>query len=372
LNLIRFAQILTDWHEQNKREMPWAGNKDPYKIWISEIILQQTRVRQGWDYYLRFIQRFPDVFTLHAATENEVLHSWEGLGYYSRARNLKKSAAIIVKKYGGNMPDSYEKLLELPGIGPYTASAIAGFAFDLPHAVMDGNVTRFISRLLALEKPVQEANTKQQILDFVNRSILHAKPSLFNQAIMNFGAMICKPSSPECTLCPFSSECLAFRQNRTDTIPVKSVKTEKKQRHFHYFVIQNKMEKQLLLCQRNETDIWKGLYEFPMIEEKKPGLLSLNERMQAINTWMSGSHIKIDENVIVKQQELTHQKIHFYFYLVDSQKSLQSRFPTIQVVQKEKLTMFPMPVTLKNLVNANVFPDVIQIDDRPGIKQREF
>lgn len=342
--------------------MPWSDTKDPYKIWISEIILQQTRVSQGWDYYLRFIQRFPDVFTLHAASEKEVLHCWEGLGYYSRARNLKKSADIIVNKYGGNMPDSYEKLLELPGIGPYTASAIAGFAFELPHAVMDGNVTRLISRLLGLEKPVQETDTKKQILDFVNRSILHARPSRFNQAIMNFGAMVCKPSSPECALCPFSTDCLAFRQNRMDSIPAKSVKSKKKQRHFHYFIIQNTREKQLFLRQRNETDIWKGLYEFPMIEEKSQGVLSLSERVQVIKTWISDRNIKIDDDVMVKQQELTHQKIHFYFYQVDSQKPLQPLLPNIQVVQKEKLSAFPMPVSLKNLVDTEMFLDFNKSD----------
>ena len=333
--------------------MPWLEANDPYKIWISEIILQQTRVAQGWSYYLRFIQTFPDVFALHAAEEKDVLKAWEGLGYYTRARNLKNAASVIVQEYGGTFPDTYENILRLPGIGPYTAAAIAGFAFDLPHAVMDGNVIRVMTRILCLDKPADSTEVKKTVHRYVNEAIRHVKPSVFNQAVMNFGALVCKPQSPECPSCPLNAHCLAYAEGKVSAVPFKLPKQTKKNRFFHYFILHDKKTDTMAVSRRSYQDIWKGLYEFPLIERPDDGKMETSQ----LNTILSEWNLKaatVSTDILTRRQELSHQKITFYFYIIDINQQEANRQNGFEWVNRESAGYLAMPVTLKNVLRDHV------------------
>lgn len=334
--------------------MPWLEARDPYKIWISEIILQQTRVAQGWSYYLRFIQKFPDVFALHEAEEKEVLKAWEGLGYYTRARNLKKAASVIVQEYKGLFPDKYENILTLPGIGPYTAAAIAGFAFDLPHAVMDGNVIRIVTRLLCLDKPADSTDVKKKVHQYVNEAIVHVKPSVFNQAIMNFGALVCKPQSPDCPSCPFHTFCLAYSEGKVSAVPFKSPKQAKKNRFFHYFILQDKKTDTIAISRRLSQDIWKGLYELPLIERPDDGTIDTSQIQNVLSEWHLQS-ATVSTDVLTRRQELSHQKITFYFYIIDINQQETNQHVSFEWVNRESAGQLAMPVTLKNVLQDQVF-----------------
>lgn len=331
--------------------MPWLETKDPYKIWISEIILQQTRVAQGWSYYERFIERFPDITSLHKTQESEVLKYWEGLGYYSRARNIKKTADLIFTTYQGKFPDNYPDLLSLPGIGPYTASAIAGFAYDLPYPVLDGNVARFIARFLAVQSPPMEPPGKKIITDFLGSAIKESRPSAFNQAIMNFGALICKPSKPECFQCPFTSDCRAFQLQQTNQLPVTIPKKEKTNRYFHYFILYNPKTDSTVIQQRSGKDIWQNLYEFPLIEHSNTG----KHPLQKINSLYTTFELPVPKqkplHTIYKTQNLTHQKIHFtiqIFHWDGLINDLKNNYETVKVTN---LSTYGFPVTLSKIVS---------------------
>lgn len=348
-----FADGLLRWYDVNPRPMPWLEAKDPYKIWISEIILQQTRVTQGWSYYLRFIETFPDVFALHEAEDSEVLKAWEGLGYYTRARNLKKAASIIVNNHGGIFPDSYPDIIRLPGIGPYTAAAVSGFAFELPYAVIDGNVTRLISRLLCIEKPVDSREGKEIVSNYVNEAIMYALPSRFNQAIMNFGALVCKPQSPDCPSCPFIDECKAFAENKLLLVPIRLPKISKKIRFFHYFILHDKSKGHIGITQRLNNDIWKGLFEFPLVEKSREGILNSTGIKKVLKAWNLRAAF-ISNNVFTTRQELTHQKITFYFYFVDLRPDEGNQNTMLHWIEKAMLEQLAMPVTLKNVIHQKV------------------
>lgn len=264
-------QILSNeirkWYLINKRDLPWREIQDPYLIWISEIILQQTRVNQGLSYYQRFVSRFPTLKDLAQAELDEVLKYWQGLGYYSRARNLYKSAKVIIDKYNGVFPTSYDDILNLPGIGVYTASAICSFAYNIPYPVIDGNVYRVLSRLFGIHTAIDTGEGKKQFmqlaLDFLNT----AEPALHNQAIMEFGALQCIPVSPDCGLCPLIIYCKANEYNQVGLLPVKSQKIIIKERFFNYLFIQ--YHDKTLISKRVDNDIWKNLYEFPLIESDR-------------------------------------------------------------------------------------------------------
>jgi len=325
--------------------MPWSDTKDPYKIWISEIILQQTRVAQGWSYYERFIDRFPDLNTLYSGGESEVIRLWEGLGYYSRARNLYRCAVEITEKHNGKFPSNYHSLIALPGIGPYTAAAIASFAFEVPVAVVDGNVIRFISRLLAIENPHNDKVSQNQIREYVSLAIQHGKASSFNQAIMNMGALICKPQSPVCTKCPFDKHCLAFQKNKVDSIPGKKMKPEKTRRHFHYLILEDPKAEEVLIQRRHQNDIWNRLYEFPLIETKNPDV----KQVQSFYKTLTRGKGILPEAFRTSKQQLTHQEIHFYFYHHPIEKETLNSSEGMFWAKKESLSEFPMPVTLKKI-----------------------
>lgn len=258
-----FSKILEEWYASNGRSnLPWRGISDPYLIWISEIILQQTRVEQGRDYYLQFIERFPDVFSLAEAEEDEVLKLWQGLGYYSRARNLHAAAKTVVA--AGAFPETYEGVRTLKGIGDYTAAAVCSFAYQLPYPVVDGNVYRVLSRIFGIETPIDTQEGKKKFIALAKDLLDKGHPDIYNSAIMDFGAIQCTPKSPDCMFCPFTEICIAFRSGRVQELPVKSKKMPVKNRYFVYVYIEDAQH--LLLRRRPKGDIWQGLYEPYLME----------------------------------------------------------------------------------------------------------
>ncbi|MDR2620982.1 MAG: A/G-specific adenine glycosylase [Dysgonamonadaceae bacterium] len=259
---------ILDWYEIHKRILPWRGITDPYKIWISEVILQQTRVAQGLEYYKRFIERFPDVHALAVADEQEVLKYWQGLGYYSRARNLHAAARSIETRFGGKFPQNYQLILSLQGIGEYTAAAVASFAFNLPYPVVDGNVFRFLSRLFVIEEPIDTSKGKKLFTELAGQLMDKHQAGLFNQAIMEFGALQCVPVSPDCGECPLAAHCLAKMQGKVSEFPVKQNKTKTKELYLYYFYIHS--GESIFLKKREGKGIWQNLYEFPSVESEIP------------------------------------------------------------------------------------------------------
>jgi len=260
----RIAKSLINWYEQNKRDLPWREYHDPYKIWLSEVILQQTRVDQGLPYFIKFVEKYPTVYHLEEASIDDVLRSWQGLGYYSRARNLHKCAKTIVHDHNGKFPTTRQELLELPGIGPYTSAAIASLAFGNKDAVIDGNVIRVITRLYGIEDDIGKGKTIMQIKMIVDELIPKSNPGLFNQAIMEFGALHCTPKKPSCDTCEFLGLCAAQKNGTQNKIPYKYRKTKIRLRFFNYLLI--KINGKYLLRKRIERDIWNGLFEFFLIE----------------------------------------------------------------------------------------------------------
>lgn len=265
------AQALIHWYSGAKRDLPWRRTKDPYTVWVSEIILQQTRVDQGLPYFERFIDAFPDIRQLASAPENDVLAIWQGLGYYSRARNMHAAAKFVVDELGGNFPENYADILKLKGVGPYTAAAIASICFDEPEPVVDGNVFRVASRLFGIESDISLGKSRADFVNTLKEVIDHGNPGDFNQAIMEYGATVCKPA-PNCEICVFQKECYARANDKINALPVKSKKLKVKERAITYLVVTN--ADQLLMKKRDGKDIWKGLYDFP---ETSDNSLELSE-----------------------------------------------------------------------------------------------
>ncbi len=259
---------LAEWYNASKRDLPWRSTSDPFAIWISEVILQQTRVDQGTPYYHRFLEAFPTVQHLAAASEDEVLKLWEGLGYYSRARNLHAAAKQVVANFNGQFPDSYEALRSLKGIGPYTAAAVGSIAFGLPVACVDGNVTRVLARFHGITSPVDENSTIKAIHAMAQEALDTSAPSTHNQAMMELGATVCVPKGAKCGACPLQNRCAALRMDIVEEIPVKGKKVKVRERCFNYLAITD--GRQTLIKRREEGDIWQGLYEFPMVESDRP------------------------------------------------------------------------------------------------------
>ena len=307
----KFVKALLEWFEQNHRPMPWKGIKDPYLIWISEVILQQTRVKQGWDYFIRFTKRFPDIKSLAIANIEEVLKYWEGLGYYTRARNLHASARIIIEKHNGTFPDKYEDILSLKGIGKYTAAAISSFAYSKAYAVLDGNVYRVLSRIFEIYIPIDSIEGNKQFSQLATDCIIHANdPGVYNQAIMDFGATLCKPVNPDCEICPMNTFCLAYNNKTVNLLPVKEKKLIRRDRFFHYFLISQ--AEFVYLHQRKDKDIWQLLYQFPLLETEKGVEPDISRFFPNIH-----QSLLIHNNTKVFKQSLTHQNIIAKFYRVE-------------------------------------------------------
>jgi A/G-specific adenine glycosylase len=335
-----FPKALLQWNStENNRQMPWKGEKDPYRIWLSEIILQQTRVEQGLKYYENFIRAFPDVHTLANAPEEQVFKLWEGLGYYSRCRNLLATARHISKELGGRFPETYNEILSLKGIGPYTAAAIASFAYNLPYAVLDGNVFRVVSRICDQETPIDSTEGKNLFSKLSQSLLPEAKAGAYNQAIMDFGATICKPY-PECGHCFFNPHCLAFLRGKQDLLPVKSKKTKTRERWLNYFVLRYKDE--VALHQRRDKDIWQELFEFPVVETGEPAENELLIKLVQ-------QQYKVSEFELVytlrKKQRLTHQLIQFNFLEIRLSKKI--KLVSFNWIPLSSLPQFALPKTLQ-------------------------
>ena len=310
-----FTQTLLRWHKRdNQREMPWKGEKDPYKIWLSEVILQQTRVAQGWAYYDRFIRNYPTIIHLAKAKDPDVFKLWEGLGYYNRCKNLLYTAREVAKDRKGVFPDSYEDLLALKGVGPYTAAAIASFAYNLPYAVVDGNVFRVLSRYFGLDEPIDSAAGKNLFTELAARVLAKKEAGQYNQAIMDFGATVCKPFSPSCSGCPLQKNCVAYREGKVNHLPVKEKTLLRKTRWFYYFLFE--YEGKILVNHRMGKDIWQNLYEFYLLESED----AVKWDETAVTNWLKeqiGIHKAVVSNISpVSAQQLTHQQIKGQFITV--------------------------------------------------------
>lgn len=336
------------WHAGIERKLPWKSDAEPYSIWISEIILQQTRVAQGTPYYLKFMETFPSVRALAEASEEQVLKAWEGLGYYSRARNLHSAAKTVVSVYQGSFPDTYEGLLALKGVGPYTAAAIASFAFNRAHAVMDGNVMRVISRIFGISEPIDTSAGRKIIQALATDLLDKDNPGKFNQAMMDFGALHCSPSKPDCLACPFQADCLALRNDLVDFLPVKSVQIKKKVRYFHYFLLEN--EWGVLIGKRVKEDIWKGLFELPMLETSDESV----GRADVTDFLIREMGAKLPGNLVyeshkLKKHILTHREIRASLHKIETKFELNPKSGTYFFVPREKLGNFAFPKILHEI-----------------------
>lgn len=308
-----FRQALLDWYEPSRRPLPWKHIDDPYLIWLSEIILQQTRVEQGRPYFERFRARFPRVEDLAAAPEDEVMKLWEGLGYYSRARNLHAAARQVAREHGGRFPDSYEGLLALPGVGPYTAAAIASFAFQLPRAVVDGNVFRVLARFFDDDTPIDGTPGKRRFTQRAEALLAVDHPARYNQAIMDLGATVCTPRRPDCDGCPLRANCAAYQEGTVLDRPVKAKKPPRRERFFHYLVLH--WDGKTLLRKRTEHDIWRRLYEFVLVETDQAEL-TFDELRARPNwpDWLRGVECQLMRKAGPFRRELTHQRIRGVFW----------------------------------------------------------
>lgn len=309
-----FSRGLISWYKKNKRDLPWRHETDAYKIWLSEIILQQTQVIQGTSYYLKFTQKYPKIGQLAAAKEDEVLKLWQGLGYYSRARNLHATAKVIKDTYRGIFPSNYNDIKALKGIGDYTAAAISSFAFNLPHAVVDGNVYRVLSRLFGVEAPIDSGQGKKEFQAMATELLDKKNPALHNQAIMEFGSQLCKPVNPDCENCMFNTRCFAFKTARIHELPVKAKKTKVTDRFLNYVVLIDKSNN-IYLNKRAANDIWKGLYEFLLIESDKEittqQLLKHNQLKQ-----VAGQKFDLLHTSKLYKHVLSHQHLYSKFYVI--------------------------------------------------------
>ena len=316
---LEISYLLRSWYQENKRELPWRNASDPYVIWISEIILQQTRVAQGMDYFYRFMERFPDVASLAQADEDEVLKYWQGLGYYSRARNLHAAAKEIMQRFGGTFPSRYADVISLKGIGEYTAAAIVSFAWNQPYPVVDGNVFRVLSRLLAVDVPIDTSKGKKTFTELAGYLMDPQHAGEHNQAVMELGALQCVPQHPDCAMCPLNAHCAAYAAGRVADFPVKQHKMKTRNRYFHYFYIQYKGT--TWITRRGKKDIWEGLYEFPLIETERPMDFAELQQTAAFRRLFDGAgDLSVSVDLSDVKHVLSHQVLYAAFYRVEIAK----------------------------------------------------
>jgi len=331
-----FHLLITNWYRQNARFLPWRNTKNAYFIWLSEIILQQTRVNQGLNYFLKFQNNYPTVKHLAEASEQQVLSDWQGLGYYSRARNLHFTAKIVANEFNGIFPNSFEEIKKMKGIGDYTASAIASFAFDLPHAVVDGNVFRVISRLYDIETPIDTSEGKK-IFDSLAKELLGDNPpAIHNQAIMEFGALQCVPANPNCEICPLIGQCLAFKNKSITERPQKRGKIIPRNRYFHF--VQFEDGENILLEKRTSKDIWQHLFQFPLIEAEQN--TELTEIEEQLTTRFEMRPTAVSSQI---KHILTHQRIYAHVWKFDSFPAKNRMDSDWLIVNKNDLIIYPIP-----------------------------
>jgi A/G-specific adenine glycosylase len=329
-----FNHLLIKWYNLNKRDLPWRKTSHPYPIWISEVILQQTRVTQGLPYYERFMKRFPTVYAIAHAQEQEVLNLWQGLGYYSRARNLHAGTKQVVFDLNGVFPNNYNDWLKIKGVGSYTAAAIASFAFKEPVPVVDGNVFRVLSRVFDIDLNIASQKSKKYFFDFSKELIDKNKPDIYNQAIMEFGALQCIPNNPNCNDCVLQNTCIAFSKNIVSQRPIKISAKKIRKRYFHYFIIID--DNSVYLKKRIKKDIWQNMYEFPMLETK-------NEHLN--KEFIDGLKINLNDITLIKRNPkhiLSHQEIYVAFWLVNTYNHDKITADAIKVPFNE-IENYPMP-----------------------------
>lgn len=312
-----FSRQIIQWYYKNQRKLPWRETHDPYIIWLSEIILQQTRVNQGMPYFYKFVEHYPNIESFASAPEEEILRHWQGLGYYSRARNMLKAAKLIMQEHGGIFPSRYQVLIKLPGIGEYTASAIASFSINEPKAVVDGNVSRVLARYFGIEEPINSTKGKKDFNILAQEVLDKENPGIHNQAMMEFGALQCKPQNPDCETCPLQQSCFAYQNNLVNKLPIKIKAGKSRNRYFNYFVLRK--EEKILMQRRQKGDIWEGLFELPLIES--PFLLS-DEELKLSEEFIKlfGKQAEIIYSSAITKHILSHQNIYARFFEITNIK----------------------------------------------------
>ena len=340
-----FSLVIVKWYNLNKRNLPWRNTVDPYKIWISEIILQQTRVEQGLPYYNKFILNFPNIFKLSQAKEDKVLKLWQGLGYYSRARNLHFTSKYITEKLNGEFPKNYDGLIKLKGIGKYTASAISSFAYNEKKAVLDGNVFRVLSRYFGIFDPIDSPFGLKLFEEISFKNLPIKNIDTYNQSIMEFGALQCKPASPNCKLCPLNINCWAFLNNKISNLPIKNKKIIKKERFFNFIVLAN--EKFVFIEKRIKNDIWKNLYQFPLFEDSD---LNFKPAKDLVKNGVLLKKTKI-------KHILTHQRLNVVFWHYNVNKLGKNK--KYKIIEIKKIDQYPVPKIVENYIAENLRIDLI-------------
>lgn len=335
-----FSTKLHAWYAHNKRDLPWRNTSNAYYIWLSEVILQQTRVQQGMSYYYKFVNRFPDIESMALAEENEVLNLWQGLGYYSRARNMHKTARYVFEELGGVFPNKFDKLLELPGVGRYTASAIASFAYDLPYAVVDGNVYRVLSRYLNVDEYIDTGSGQKLFQQLADELLDKSNPAHHNQAVMELGALVCTPKKPKCDDCPLQASCVSFAEHTFTELPRKKGKVKVKSRTLNYFTFLR--DDRVYLRKRGDKDIWANMFEFPLLE---------------------GDHVPVELLDVVEfskntNHKLTHQNLNVNFYQLKLSDFPHHVFENCIEVHIEDLKNYPLPRVIEKYLSEELGLDV--------------
>ena len=349
------AAALLAWYPRHRRDLPWRHTRDPYAIWLSEVILQQTRVAQGLPYYETFLAAYPTVLTLAAAPEAEVLRYWQGLGYYSRARNMHHTAQQVVNEHDSRFPNTYAGLLRLRGVGPYTAAAIASFAFDEAVAVLDGNVYRVLARIFGLHSDIAAPSSRKEFQALADQHIPATTPADFNQAIMEFGALQCTPAKPDCLFCPLQAQCWAFQHGQVALLPVKSRAKASRTRYFHYFVL--RYGERTYLRERQEKDIWQGLYDFALAETTVPELppAELLRHLDALGARLDTSQAA--EPSAAYRHVLSHQKLEARFHplvLAQPLPATTLRDLGLRAYSAAEIETLPKPKLIDNYCNQNL------------------
>lgn len=346
---MRFSNSLVQWYLQNMRDLPWRDTINPYQIWLSEIMLQQTRVAQGLPYFISFINAFPTVFDLANAEEDQVLKLWQGLGYYSRARNLHATAKYVAHELNGIFPDNYKELLKLKGIGEYTAAAIASFSYNEPVAVLDGNVYRVLSRYFNMDNDISDTKTKKVFQTLAQEVLLKDNPAIFNQAIMEFGALQCVPKNPDCESCVLSNSCAALQYNKVAQLPVKSKKTKVTPKYFNYLILKDITDK-FIVQKREGKGIWENLYEFPLFETAELMAPEVIEK-QLVQMDFFGQKAKeiILLNSEIIKHKLSHQHLFIRFFLMEFDVELPDSKGF------EEIKKLPFPIVIHNFMLSNYF-----------------
>lgn len=341
-----FSNRLMAWYNANKRDLPWRNTNDPYKIWLSEIILQQTRVDQGMPYYFKFIEAFPTIKDLASAPQEQVLKLWQGLGYYSRARNLHAAAQFIAIELNGEFPATYKDLLALKGVGDYTASAVGSICYNLPTAVVDGNVYRVLSRLFGISTPINSTEGIKEFKKLAQLLLFEKDTGTYNQAVMEFGARYCTPASPNCDHCIFNDSCVAYKTERVSELPVKLKKTKVRKRYFNYIVLLDSAL-HTKLHQRTEKGIWQQLYQFPLVETDKT--VTSVELMEDDGFKEIENQYKLEELVLYNElpviHKLSHQHLITHFWIVSTKSTIENG------IKISALPDYAVPVLIENFIS---------------------